>query len=547
MKWLMACVGIFVFTTCPVVAQAQSGLTLDYNETGVFAVGKTADISNILGGAREDCLEFDLATLQEDAQGTTDFESDIKIVSNFEEYTKTFDKSLDWQIKSNASFADALSASGELTGFVKHNEFLKNINSSILIEIFAKSSFGREYIPSYKLKSEYESLSQSDTDEFRSRCGTHYVFGANKVAELRYIILVNNMSKNNKTTLDTYLRKYSKGKFGVGKFSGGGETDIKIALKRVIETATRSGNVSYDVKFRGGNGIETLSKLIPDVPPEDDDYSNIIKAFKVAASDFTKQNSAPDQYILAPHPSLSFNAVTADQSKYLRKAANNILEINSIIAKYDEYKSEGLEAYDTEFEPLLKRAELSRKLTVKRYQDCFRKSEMCQKSLPSTKSFYMLEDALSNGELTLECSYDYKLGDKWVVGSVTPVWRGELRYFKDLDLHSTEVFFGEEDNFLKIANFKYGDYFSVDPEAFKPGYEENTARAIMSFLSTPYEKERFSKVGDTDKIDVSVMQSERLLQVDKTYLVKFKTKSGKTFEAFIGPPNGENCPYSKRG
>jgi len=116
-----------------------------------------------------------------------------------------------------------------------------------------------------------------------------------------------------------------------------------------------------------------------------------------------------------------------------------------------------------------------------------------------------------------------------------------------MDLHSTEIYFGEDEEYVKIGNFKYGDYFSVDPAAFEASYEKNTARAIMSFLSTPYEKDRFLDTDDSNKIDVKKMQSERLYQIDKPYLVKFRTKAGKTFEAFIGTPNGENCPYYKRG
>lgn len=257
----------------------------------------------------------------------------VQVFSSFTTDTSDLIGSLgiDMASKASASLTNGLSASVKSEFSLKTDYSSSSDNASYMLS--AIYDFGSRSLDNARLKPEYaDFLSSGKIDKVKGDCGTHYARTESRWAYVQIIANSGSIAKSLATHLKTSFS-------AEGKLGEIASANASLTLEAAIKTMSRYGNVTLDVRARGGDPAK-LAPLIAAVSAQD--TKAIIDAVQQYVATFTYANSVARQVWLTPLPGLAaLDRPALQQVRYLREQYSDLLEVNGALHQVNADMEDG--------------------------------------------------------------------------------------------------------------------------------------------------------------------------------------------------------------
>ena len=529
------------------LSTALDGLSkITFGRESKLVPGDTIDVLDS-SEPLERCLSYDPDALVADTPGAIFSEVDFKFIRDFDQFENTFKYSYDVEANSSASFAEIISGSSTLKSFGKFENYVKNSSDSAMIIIDAVARHGRDIIREFTLKDEYQELVDAENfDEFRRRCGTHFVRGWNRKSQIRIVIQIKNTSRNFNLMLENTTQAGLDGSFGIADvMSGTVKTKISSAISNTMKLARKFGEVTATAEATGGLGIGTILAIVNNGDLSNPQtIENLLSAIATRANDFSYENSAPEEFILVQHPQLKNEDVEFNSANFekLGKIYKALILVDERRSLYDKYKTRDYQLWERYFRVASEELDALRTVLVGAYRNCRAQGD-CEQTIPASVDGLLLDDFFTNGRLDASCIHTYEYED--IVGgsvidrfrylsTVAVLWAADMKYLKAIDPQSAEVF-------AITPEFEFKD-LGFEPERqqrlrIDSGGEEAKIFAEISRLSiSPREIETESD------ISIDAIRKARKDLAQTTYILRYATYNGFEIEHVLGRPSMNRCP-----
>lgn len=328
------------------VAQGSDGLTIPYSVTGTHALG---DGVNILSPAAQvaECVSY--STPQPDTAGAYQSRSEMSVLSTFDSLRRETQLDLGYQTTGKIS-AGVFSANSSFKATGKFGDVSDRESKSLVVMFTANADHGRDVLVNYDLKPEYKTLLATNPDEFRRRCGTHFIRAVHKISDVSIFVTFSGLSESGKNSLETSLEQTVGGGVQINKISGEGSTTLTANYKRIVDFAKRSSRVSVKVFAHGGTG----TGVILPTGTDPSDLGAIASALSTYSSGFTAANAAPWEYIVLPYtvfgaPPTPFNPELLTK---IGKLTEQLLRVNDALKTVAGYRPAMGASFDRYFAPM---------------------------------------------------------------------------------------------------------------------------------------------------------------------------------------------------
>lgn len=532
---------------CLVVALHAHGadtgtLAVPYSATSSTQVGSGLDV-DLINQERFSCLSFaetDLVWL--DTSGAVQTTATIELVTSYSMLAKTLNLEVDYKSKADVSVA-ALKGGASMSLNVKYDTFAKDESRSLAIVVKAHSDYGRKGLRKYNLDPKFQALLEAaDYKQFRERCGTHTVVAEHRAAMVATVITLSDVSASGRQSLESIYKSSASlsGAINVAQVAANSETAV--TFKRLVETASRLGNMKVTFESRGGLGIPDATKLAITNDPTKVDVI-LTKLGELGAS-FTKDNSAPIEYVVLPNSAMGLKAKVADAEK-LDRLNGYYLQLSKVdfaLNRLQGYNASLPTMYTQHYVPVVSKLKTIRQQLVALVEDCVL-NENCQFVAPPNLDVLYLEDVIQPESFELSCFYerfDSTTGSVKtnVLSNAALVLKGKARLTKYVSVPNAIV--------TRLVDTGTG---TVSPsfQAFSMSAPdaEGTARFLAqvdSYHFKPVAQLAANTVTVTNLQDI-VIKRRKLM--DAIYGLEMQAANGQTVLNSVGPAFGGNCPVQK--
>lgn len=517
-------------------------LAVPYSATSPTQVGSGLDV-DLINQQRFNCLTFvetDLVWL--DTEGAVQTTATIELVTSYSMLAKTLNLEVDYKSKADVSVA-ALKAGASMALNVKYDTFAKDESRSLAIVVKAQSDYGRKGLRKPNLDPKFQAmLDAKDYKQFRERCGTHTVVAEHREAMVATVITLSDVSASGRQSLESIYKSSASlsGSINVAQVSASSETAV--TFKRLVETASRLGNMKVTFESRGGLGIPDATKLAITNDPTKVDV--ILTNLGTLGASFTKENSAPVEYVVLPNSAMGLKTKVADAEK-LDRLNGYYLQLSKVdfaLKRLEGYNASLPTMYTQHYVPVVGKLKTSRQQLVALVEDCVL-NENCQYVAPPNLDVLYLEDIIQPESFELSCFYerfDSTTGSVKtnVLSNAALVLKGKARLTKYVSVQNAIV--------TRLVDTGTGTVspifqtFSMSaPDA------EGTARFLAqldSYHFMPVAQLAANTVTVTNLQDI-VMKRRKLL--DAIYGLEMQAANGQTVLNSVGPAFGGNCPVQK--
>lgn len=526
------------------IAFGVDGLSqLSYDAKGPFAIGDSVD-SLDLSLPKQRCINYQQKDVISDTSGSTSSKLSVQLVRSYDDAQRKLNFSYSYQASAKVDFAKIVSGESSLTASGSYERFFREEHDSVLLIVEAFAEHGRDYIENYPLQDKYQKLIDArQFVDFQQQCGTHFIRGVTRVSRLRVAFTFSNLTKTSKDIISQSLGSSGGVTMGINALSAGGKTEMSSNLSVALGAGSKLGKVSYDVSATGGVGVATIGKLLAGANlASSEDISKLLDGIVAATSDFTRTNSAPEQYILIPYPETVSVAPPFNTQRYdkLGELFRALLRIDAQREIYSQYQKDDAKLWAKYFQPYALKLNDARKLVLDAYASC-RRDGKCDAKLPTQVDGIFLQDILANGQLNATCPLSYAAKDSPNAVSSTPLkfvssflidWKGQIRFLDDLDIAATEL--------LRI-----GPDLKVEKITFRPDlyarFRGNNDGSSTLFLSVYARSVDPAKAVKDNQVDYSYLMEERKDVARSIYVARFTFKNSLTLDQPLGMPTMSQC------
>jgi hypothetical protein len=431
------------------MAQAQGSGTLrvPYASSSELMLGVGVDELDP-DKARSVCLNFSNDDIISDVAGAV--ESRLKTSAAFRTSDFENDFKYDYSVVSSASAGidKVFSAKSSVSNAGKYEMFLKNVSANFTIFVEAEADHGSDRIRYSKgLLPEFQKMiDDGKFDEFRQKCGTHFVSSKRLISRITIIYNARQVSNSMKALIEQSMTAGFEGSMTIKLLTAGAKTDISTKLSDILTLARANGGVETDIKTRGGVGVAGISAALNNITFKPDEIGAVYKALYEASRDLTRANASPEEFNLisyeifgAPRPQM-----TEEAFDLLDKLFRRLVIIDASVAVYDGYEVNRPIIFDKYFRNVRDKLMVARGLIFDAYRTCRSGGDCVIPQLDGIEDLVFLEDLFSGSRFEAFCTLGTKLTDPlgtegYYLTSADLVVTGDVRFSEDLDFASTRV------------------------------------------------------------------------------------------------------------
>ncbi|MCX4175641.1 MULTISPECIES: hypothetical protein [Paraburkholderia] len=516
-------------------------LSVPWSHSSPTTIGSGIDV-DLINQQRFSCLNFvdtDLKWL--DSDGAVSTSASIELVSDYKSLARTLGLEVDYKSKADVSIA-ALKAGGSLDLHLKYDSFAKDESRTAAIVIKAASDYGRRGLRNYPLKADLaELITEGKFDEFRQRCGTHTVVAEHRDALVAIVITLSDITSSSKQAFEGMYKTSVSGSGTINAATVSGNADFSTRWNSLIEAAARMGTLKVSFESRGGAGISDATKLAITSDPTKIDQ--ILAAISTIGASFTKENSAPVEYLLISNTAFGVKNKLSDTSKldalntyYLR-----LSRLDYALDKIDGYKSSFPDIYKNYYSKYLISLRSQRTELVNGIEACAI-YDKCDYVMPAELSALFADDIVTADTVKLDCSYKrYDTADHKVklnvLTNAAVVVRGRARLTEYVSLPTAILSrFGPEPNapMQMVTAFQAFAMSAVGADG--------TSRIVAQVDNVIFTPDVSIATGTITINNLSEMTIQRQNLLASVYGIGIQAKNGMFTQNTVGPPYGGDCP-----
>jgi len=522
-------------------AQIEESLRLRYGTGTELQLGvgvNEADPSK----ARQFCLNFAPDDIFFDVGGATTSELSTRGVFDIRDFVNDFKFDYSIDTTASAGVGKLFNAKSTVKNTGKFELYLKNFKSNYSISIDASAHHGSERIRFNKgLKPEFQALLDSgDFATFREKCGTHFVSSRTLVSQLSVMINATDVSRTLKNTINQTWNANFSAKGTIEAITAEAKVNTSTSLSNALTLTDKFGNISHEVKSRGGAGISSVAQVLANITFKPEEIAQVYSAIAIAAKDFTRETAAPDEFNLISYEIFGAEAPNLDPNTFsnLERIYKRVVRIDAAVDVYEGYKVDRPTLYSKYFKPIHDSLLLLRQNAVGTYKSCRSGGDCDLKEMPELRKVVFLEDILKRAKFETRCSNGHSIKDAQgksgtYFSSADMVVSGELQYLSELDLESIRIMRNiTADEFVDVQ-FDPGSRLRVFSE------KNDTARFLMQMDSIQLPLSEITTANGFP--DTGKMSSLRLGFREIAYVVEFAFKNGITIEEIFALPDLTRC------
>lgn len=517
-------------------------LAVPYSATSPTTIGSGIDV-DLINQQRFSCLAFvesDLLWL--DTNGAQQTTATIELVTSYSSLARTLNLEVDYKSKADVSVA-ALKGGASVSLNVKYDTFAKDESRSLALVVKAQSDYGRKGVRKYALDAASQALIDAkDYKGFRERCGTHTVVAEHRTAMVATVISLSEVSASGRQSLESMFKSSGSfsGAINVAQVSASSETAI--TFKRLVESASRLGNMKVTFESRGGLGIPDAVKLAITNDPTKVDV--ILSKLGDVGASFTKENSAVVEYVVLPNTAFGLKSTIADAEK-LDRLNGYYLQLSKVdfalnrIASYD--KSLPV-MYTQIYVPAVGRLRQTRTQLVTLIENCVLNDD-CKFVAPPSIDVLYLEDVIQPDSFELSCFYDrfdstsgnVKVN---VLSNAALVLRGKARLTKYVSVPNAII--------TRLADTGTGSGSPIFQTFAMSEPDANGTARFLAQVDSVY----FRPVAQIAASTVTITNLNEIVEARRKlttsiYGLEMQAVNGETVLNSVGPAFGGNCPVQK--
>lgn len=531
----------------PTLQDALDGLAkLSFGRDSKLTIGDSVDVVDP-STPKERCIAFDAAQLKADTSGAINSNISFRLVRDLDQFENTFKFSYSVEAAASVNFAKIISGQSSLSSFGSFENYLRRDKESLLLVIEATALHGRDFVHDYDLKQDYKELVKAGNyEEFRKRCGTNFVRGWNRVSSISAIVEISNLDQEGKIAISNTMTGVLGASVSAGDLLGGSaKTTISNTLSDTLRLAEKLGKVNATVEAVGGLGIPSITAIVNSGNLSDPQVmQNLLTAIAQKASDFTYQNSSPDEFILVPYPQLDVTKVKFNGANFekLGKIYKALLRVDQRAALYDDYRQRDQRLWDQYFRTVAESIKALRIDLVEAYRAC-RNDGNCDADIPGELDGLILGDLLADGSLQARCFYSYKYEDAAggqvvatlnYLSSIAVVWKGKLNFARQVDAESAEALMIDPSFTLKNLQF--------DPTARQNVRTTESEDQDELFLDVYRESIVPASITASGELDLNALRDIRKRVAQSVFVMRYQTVNGISIDETLGRPEMRDCP-----
>jgi hypothetical protein len=538
---LAAGLSAFTLASSVVASDDYRVLSVPWSHDSPITIGSGLDI-DLINQQRFSCLNFkdeDLKWLDSDGAVTTS--ETFELVTDYKSLAKTLGLEVDYKSKADVSIA-ALKGGGSLDLHLKYDSFAKDESRTAAIVVKAVSDYGRKGLRDYPLKSDFSSLIVAGKyDDFRQRCGTHTVVAEHRDALVAIVITLSDITSSSKQAFEGMYKTSINASGTLNAVTASASSDFSTNWKSLIEAASRIGTLKVSFESRGGAGISDATKVAITSDPTKIDQ--ILAALTTIGSSFTKENSAPVEYLLLPNTAFGVKNKLADSSK-LDTLNGYYLQLSKLDYALDRivgYKTGFPQVYKDYYSKPLLMLSQQRTQLIGAIESCVL-NDSCSYVLPADLGVLFLEDIVTADSVKLECSYKrFDTSDHQVkinvLTNAAVVLRGHARLTDYVSLPTAILsrFGPEPKGPLRMVTTFQG--FAMTPVG-----ADGTVKVLAQIDNQIFVPDVSIGVGTIVVNNLEDLTRLRQGILSSVYSIGMQAKNGLFIQNVVGPPYGGDCP-----
>ena len=498
--------------------------------------------------ARQFCLEFTSVDVIKDVNGSTAAQINTRGLSKISDFENDFNFDYSVETTANAGVDKLFKVDSTLKNTGKFALYLKNYRTNFGIIVDATAKHGSERVLYSKgLKEKFQKLlDEGNYEEFRNKCGTHFVSSRTIISELSVIINASNLSRTLKNTVN---QTWSASFGASGSFDGltaGATAKSTTTVSNLLTIMKKHGEITHDIKSRGGKGIGSIGSILASSSYKPEDIQEIYKSIAKAAEDFTVENAVPETFNLISYEIFGAKPPTVDTVTFrqLEKIYKKVVRIDAAVDIYKNYKNNRPTLHKKYFKPIHDSLLIIRAQLVSRYKEC-RAGGKCL--LPSTielEDLIFLEDIFINSEFGVSCIQGHDLLDiagkrRNFLSSADFIVSGKIQFLEELDLDLIQI----------TRNIKDDDFeaISFDPSARLKLFNKQGDKADVIIQIDTLQIPKNAIIDSGEFVDLSKIVGIRASFRENAYIIRFGLKNGLHVDEVFALPNLKSCTISENG
>lgn len=495
--------------------------------------------------ARQVCLEFTQGDVILDVAGSTDAKIVTRGVFDIDDFENDFNFDYSVETTTSAGVDKLFNVSSTVENTGKFALFLKNYVTNIGITIDATANHGsRRVFYAKGLKPEFQDLINSGNfEEFRERCGTHFVSSQTLVSEISVSINADSLSRTLKNSIN---QSWIVGFGANGTFEGltaGVTGKSTTTLSNVLSVAQQHGSIAHNVQSRGGYGIGSISAALSAATFKPEEIQTIYKAISEASDGFTVENADPDTFNLISYDIFGAKPPTVDTAVFrqLDEIYKRVVRIDAAIEIYKSYQSERPTLYTKYFKPAHDTLTATRSRLVSAYTGCRSGGSCVIPELPELEDLVFVEDIFLEANYSVACVHGHSMIDssgskRNYMSSADFVVRGALQFLEDIDVDSVQVIRNSSGDKMEAINF--------DPSARLRIFNQVDGRADVLIQLDTLQIPKTAISNDQGVANISRAVELRSTFREIAYIVRFGFTSGLYVDEVFALPDLRSCAIS---
>lgn len=323
---LTAWIGTFAWLS---ISCAKADLIFRYEPNSPVALSASVDVRNPTE-AKRSCVEFQSAEWVEAGSATESNLGGVTQILVTAEYTDSYKEIIE-KLNINAGYkASAAFKKVGLTSDAKvtMGDDFQGKYADLSYVLTAQYEFGQRRIVNPTLKPEFQKLiDDGKTNEFISKCGTHFAISETRWS---YAAIVINVSNLNETTKKRITGNYK----GSAKFMSAANLNVELGIDHQYDVVTRYGHATMQFAANGGDPVKAAS-LAGAV--QTNDLAAALSAMQQYMSGIDRNTAAPSSYRMVPFSLFGLDAPESlEQTDFLSDIYLASVRYESDIAKLED-------------------------------------------------------------------------------------------------------------------------------------------------------------------------------------------------------------------
>ena len=467
----------------------------------------------------------------------------MSVVKNLDDLETQQDRSFGVEARLSGNYLDFARGEAHTSFSRTYSRFLSDVKSSLIISIRIVADHGRTRLQ-YQLRPEMRQLiANGRLDEFRRRCGSHFIRAERRESALEYDVIITGLSRATKDMLAREASATIRAEAGSGNISSAVAVAAEQSLRSFVAVARHFGQISLEVRLVGAPSIATLAHGVTESDVTDPQSIDVSSTWETVAEGFEGSEGAPRDYILVRYNELPLSSQAHQKFVFLGEVAKRLMLAEQQLREYASFmENEPEELWDIYFASRHENLIALRDRLVEEYENCASEDACDAGNLPDEVLGFTVDDVLYNGKLKATCGWEFEaqVGGRRtaLLSDMAVYWHGWMNFPRFVDWGAT-VAFRIDASGQRHDLDEFEPHFDMSVRRPEGNAEwQGPDRAIIQFLHRSLGESEVVRGG---VVDHAFLREQQVALRESQFGIEFRFPSGRVVAQNLGHPDFHQC------